>query len=311
MVAIRIVPGTSRRNVVAARRLFREYAEQIGIDLCFEGFDEELEQLDRVYGPPRGALWIAWAGGRPVGCVGLRPYSRTDGEMKRLYVRAGLRGTGVGRRLVHALLTRARLLGFRAVRLDSLPTMRAAQALYRSLGFRPIPPYKENPVAGAVYLRLPLGRDAFERGSLGPGLAPPPPRFLGLHHVQLSMPIGRESDARAFYGRLLGLPEIPKPPSLAARGGVWFRCGADELHLGADPSFRAARRAHPAWVVRDLTGVRRRLTQHGVPVEADRALPGFRRFYALDPFGNRLEFLEPSPSPKVRRSAGRASSTGR
>jgi GNAT superfamily N-acetyltransferase/catechol 2,3-dioxygenase-like lactoylglutathione lyase family enzyme len=285
--------------------LFREYAEQIGVDLCFEGFDDELEHLDRVYGRPRGVLWVAWAGRRPVGCVGLRPYSRADGEMKRLYVRTGFRGSGLGRRLVVALLARARALSYQAVRLDTLPTMQTAQTLYRSLGFRPIPPYKENPVPGAAYLRLPLGRQ--HRRSVGREPDSALPRFVGLHHVQLSMPSGREADARAFYGHLLGLPEIPKPPRLAARGGVWFRCGGDELHLGADRSFRAARRAHPAWVVHDLPGLRRRLTHRGVPVETDRALPGFRRFYALDPFGNRLEFLEPSPNRTIGRRARPAS----
>lgn len=114
-----------------------------------------------------------------------------------------------------------------------------------------------------------------------------------LHHVQLAMPAGREVDARRFYGGLLGLQEIPKPPNLAARGGVWFQAGDRGLHLGVEKDFHPAKKAHPAFQVRALSELRGILIARGVPVVDDEPLPGYQRFYAEDPFGNRLEFLEP------------------
>jgi catechol 2,3-dioxygenase-like lactoylglutathione lyase family enzyme len=98
---------------------------------------------------------------------------------------------------------------------------------------------------------------------------------------------------RAFYGGVLGMAEVEKPPVLAARGGCWFRGGGLELHLGVEKDFRPARKAHPGILVRDLDGVDKRLTDAGVEVEWDDNFPGHRRFYAHDPLGNRLEFLEP------------------
>jgi catechol 2,3-dioxygenase-like lactoylglutathione lyase family enzyme len=112
-----------------------------------------------------------------------------------------------------------------------------------------------------------------------------------LHHVQLAIPPGSEEPARRFYAGLLGLEELPKPPSLAERGGLWLRLADAELHLGVEAGFRPAGKAHPAFEVRDLDAVRARLEKAGVPVVDDRLLPGRRRFYANDPFGNRLEFV--------------------
>lgn len=120
--------------------------------------------------------------------------------------------------------------------------------------------------------------------------------MFGLHHVQLAMPSGREDEARWFYGEVVGLGELPKPPVLAQRGGVWFREGALELHLGVEEPFAPARKAHPGILTDDLDGIRLRLVDAGVHVEADGDLPGFRRFYAHDCFGNRLEFLTPAAS---------------
>ena len=119
-------------------------------------------------------------------------------------------------------------------------------------------------------------------------------RVAGLHHVQLAMPSGGEDEARAFYGGVLGLEEIPKPPALAARGGCWFRLGPAELHLGVEEGFRPARKAHPALLVTDLDGLRSEIAAAGAEVTDDEGLPGFERFYATDPFGNRLELLEPT-----------------
>jgi catechol 2,3-dioxygenase-like lactoylglutathione lyase family enzyme len=115
-----------------------------------------------------------------------------------------------------------------------------------------------------------------------------------LHHVQVAMPAGREAEARAFYGELVGLSEIGKPPNLVPRGGCWFELGDRELHLGVDPSFRPATKAHIAILVDDLAATRHKLEAHGVNTREDEPLPGYARFYADDPFGNRVEFLTPA-----------------
>jgi catechol 2,3-dioxygenase-like lactoylglutathione lyase family enzyme len=114
----------------------------------------------------------------------------------------------------------------------------------------------------------------------------------GIDHVQVAAPAGREAAARAFYGEILGLPEIPKPTNLAQRGGVWFRCGTQELHVGVQRDFHPATKAHPAFEVDDLVGFRERLAERGIPIVEDEPLEGAIRFYVADPFGNRLEFLQ-------------------
>jgi catechol 2,3-dioxygenase-like lactoylglutathione lyase family enzyme len=114
--------------------------------------------------------------------------------------------------------------------------------------------------------------------------------ITGLDHVQVAAPPGCEAEARAFYGGLLGLSEVPKPPELAARGGVWFGL----LHVGVTPDFVPAAKAHPALRVRGLEALAARLTEAGVEVRWDDALPGVARFYADDPWGNRLEFVDAS-----------------
>lgn len=115
---------------------------------------------------------------------------------------------------------------------------------------------------------------------------------FAIDHVQLAAPQGCEDDARRFYGALIGFEEIEKPEALKLRGGVWFRVGPQELHVGVEEPFTAATKAHPAFRVDDLDGLRSRLEQAGVPItEDDGTIPGVRRFHAADPFGNRLEFL--------------------
>jgi catechol 2,3-dioxygenase-like lactoylglutathione lyase family enzyme len=113
--------------------------------------------------------------------------------------------------------------------------------------------------------------------------------------VQLAMPPGGEDRARAFYGGLLGIPEAPKPPALAARGGCWFEDGPLKVHLGVEAAFRPASKAHPALLVEDLAGLVERLRAAGTQVRDDEPLPGFTRVYVDDPFGNRLELLEQLP----------------
>jgi catechol 2,3-dioxygenase-like lactoylglutathione lyase family enzyme len=114
-----------------------------------------------------------------------------------------------------------------------------------------------------------------------------------LHHVQLAMPEGQEQEARAFFTSVLSMAEIDKPAVLAARGGAWFRSGAVDLHLGIEEAFRPARKAHPGILVADLDDLGSRLRSTGQDVSWDSHFPGYRRIYAHDPFGNRLEFLQP------------------
>src|SRR5262245_15940454 len=117
-------------------------------------------------------------------------------------------------------------------------------------------------------------------------------RILSIEHVQLAMPQGEEEKARAFYSGLLGLPEVAKPAELAMRGGAWFERGAVKVHLGVEAEFRAAKKAHPAFLVHDLEGLARRLREAGVEVVEDGLIPGYERVYVTDPFGNRLELME-------------------
>jgi ubiquinone/menaquinone biosynthesis C-methylase UbiE/catechol 2,3-dioxygenase-like lactoylglutathione lyase family enzyme len=116
---------------------------------------------------------------------------------------------------------------------------------------------------------------------------------LALDHMQLAMPRGAEEQARAFYSGVLGLEELPKPPALAARGGVWFRCGEQQIHLGVEQDFHPQRKGHPGLLVRDLAATRARLEAAGAPIVPDDLLPGYERFYTADPFGNRIECLRP------------------
>ncbi|MGB3412617.1 MAG: VOC family protein [Microthrixaceae bacterium] len=117
----------------------------------------------------------------------------------------------------------------------------------------------------------------------------------GIDHVQLAMPQDRESEATDFYEGLLGLSRIPKPPRLAARGGCWFSNGEVQLHLGIEADFRPARKAHPALLVDDLAALVARLSEAGVEIRRDEPLDGYDRVYVDDPFGNRIELMEPRP----------------
>ncbi len=117
-----------------------------------------------------------------------------------------------------------------------------------------------------------------------------------LHHVQLAMPPHREAEARAFYEGLLGITEVAKPPRLARRGGCWFENAAVRIHLGVEQEFRAARKAHPALLVRDLAGLASRLAAAGHPTRIEEPLEGWDRVYVDDPFGNRIELMEPAPA---------------
>jgi ribosomal protein S18 acetylase RimI-like enzyme len=155
-----LVTLTDPQEMDAVRDLFSEYAQGLGVDLCFQHFDQELATLPGEYAPPHGALFLAIVDGQPAGCCALRPIEGTDypnaAEMKRLYVRDAFRGLGLGRQLVEATLDAARQAGYACVLLDTLDDMEAARALYEDLGFEDIPPYYHNPIPGAHYLKADL-----------------------------------------------------------------------------------------------------------------------------------------------------------
>jgi ribosomal protein S18 acetylase RimI-like enzyme len=143
------------------RALFEEYAASLDVDLCFQGFDGELAALPGGYASPQGCLLLAETGGTLFGCAALRPLATDAGataEVKRLYVRPSARGSGAGRTLAVAVIERARAIGYTALKLDTLATMDAARALYRSLGFRECAPYYANPLPGVMYMTLDLAR---------------------------------------------------------------------------------------------------------------------------------------------------------
>src|SRR4030095_12013027 len=121
----------------------------------------------------------------------------------------------------------------------------------------------------------------------------------GIEHVQLAMPAGQEDAARRFYSGLLGIPEVPKPPDLAKRGGVWFENDRVKVHLGIDPDFHPARKAHPGVLVRNLNELIRNLRVAGVEVVEAEPLAGYFHVYIADPFGNRIELMEPSRYRRV------------
>jgi len=155
-MTVRIRPAVSPAHIALARELFLEYEKTLGISLCFQNFAEEVASLPGVYAPPDGRLLLARHGGRLAGCVALRKIADGVAEMKRLYVRLAFRGMHIGRALATAALEEARAIGYHTVRLDTLATMREAQALYLSMGFTDIPAYNEHPIEGTRFLEKKL-----------------------------------------------------------------------------------------------------------------------------------------------------------
>lgn len=157
---IRLLPPDTPDTLDAARALFREYAAGLGVDLCFQNFDDELAALPGEYAAPQGALLLAWVDGELAGCGAFRPLADVDYanacEMKRLYVRRAFRRFGLGRLLAQALIDSATQAGYSAMLLDTLDDMEAARGLYATLGFEEVPPYYYNPIPGAHYLKVDL-----------------------------------------------------------------------------------------------------------------------------------------------------------
>ena len=151
-----IIPAHTAEHINNVRQLFIEYQKSLGIDLCFQSFDEELKNLPGDYAPPDGRLLIAKEKRKTAGCVALRKISHGVCEMKRLYLRPEFRGLGIGRELAIVVIDEAKKIGYTTMRLDTLPVMKEAIALYRSLGYKEIQPYRFNPVEGAIYMELNL-----------------------------------------------------------------------------------------------------------------------------------------------------------
>lgn len=156
MSEIRILEASSQAELAEAARLFSDYAESIGVDLEFQGFSAELAGLPGDYAPPTGTILLAMAADQALGCVALRLLEPGICEMKRMFVCPAGRGRKLGRLLAEAVISRARHMGYRTLRLDTLQSMTAARSLYRSLGFVPIPPYCHNPLPDAEFYQLDL-----------------------------------------------------------------------------------------------------------------------------------------------------------
>ena len=153
---ITIVEALTDRQLELIGELFREYESQLGVDLCFQDFQEELAELPGKYAPPRGRLLLALDGDVPAGCVALRPITDDICEMKRLFVRQQYRGRGLGRALATEIIGQARTIGYHRMRLDTLRSLREAMRLYESLGFEESRPYYQNPLPDTVYWELEL-----------------------------------------------------------------------------------------------------------------------------------------------------------
>jgi ribosomal protein S18 acetylase RimI-like enzyme len=146
----------TREQIEEVKSLLCEYEASLGVSLCFQGFERELAELPGEYAPPGGRLLLALVADQAIGCVALRRLDGETCEMKRLYLRPGFRGRGAGRLLAVAIIAEARKIGYKKMRLDTLPSMREAMALYETLGFKRIEAYRHNPVEGAIFAELNL-----------------------------------------------------------------------------------------------------------------------------------------------------------
>jgi len=153
---LEIIRAESKREITIVEELFEEYAASLDFNLCFQNFDRELAELPGEYASPSGVMLLAKVDGTVAGCVALRSIGEEICEMKRLYVKPQYRGSGIGRKLAEAVIRHAVEIGYKTMRLDTIPSMIEATSLYRSLGFQSIEPYRPNPIEGAIYLELKL-----------------------------------------------------------------------------------------------------------------------------------------------------------
>jgi ribosomal protein S18 acetylase RimI-like enzyme/catechol 2,3-dioxygenase-like lactoylglutathione lyase family enzyme len=223
-----------------------------------------------------------------------------EGYIHFVGVAPDARRRGIGRGLYEGFFELCRRAGRTRVRCITSPQNALSIAFHEAMEFE-VEPGGQGPgpvLAKADYDGPGVHRIAFVRG-VAPGDAPgrPPARgFVGIDHVQLAAPAGCEPEARRFFGTILGLIEVPKPPVLAVRGGAWFQCGAAQIHVGIEGDFRPAKKAHPAFRLADETSLddlARQLAAAGVLVREDAELRDTARFFADDPWGNRLEFAAP------------------
>ncbi len=149
---MRIVEA-QQAHISEVRILFREYQQSICVDLCFQKFEEELATLPGCYAPPEGVIMIAVSDEEIIGCVAIRPRTKNEAELKRLYVRAGHQGTGIGKHLFHVAMSRGQALGYKSIVLDTLPTMKVAKKIYAAYGFKKIQAYYDNPEEETEYYR--------------------------------------------------------------------------------------------------------------------------------------------------------------
>ncbi len=151
---IELIEARTEQDIAAARKLFQEYTDSLGIDLTFQNYEQELEQIETIYQPPSGSLILIKYKDSFVGCVGLKKLDKPNCEMKRLYLTPKIRGKGLGKILCEKIIEKTKQFGYKRIRLDTLPSMTAARALYRNLGFHPIKPYYHNPIPGTIYMEL-------------------------------------------------------------------------------------------------------------------------------------------------------------
>ena len=151
---IEIIEAKTEQDIYVARALFKEYTDGLGIDLTFQNYEQELARLETIYLPPSGSLLLGEYNGSFVGCVGLRKLDNLSCEMKRLYIKPEARGKGLGSALCKRIIQRGKQLGFKRMRLDTLPSMTGALTLYKRFGFYEIEPYYKNPIPGTIYMEV-------------------------------------------------------------------------------------------------------------------------------------------------------------
>jgi putative acetyltransferase len=153
---IGIIEANTNELITQAKRLFLEYAESLDFDLCFQNFNNELNDFPSQYSPPTGNLLLSFSENEAIGCVGIQCFEKDICEMKRLYVKPEYRGKGAGKELAVSAIKSGKALGYEYMRLDTLSSMETANQLYKSLGFIEIDPYRDNPIDGAIYMELNL-----------------------------------------------------------------------------------------------------------------------------------------------------------